>query len=123
VSSAESAYLFRASGLTAFAADWFVGGLLTWTSGANSGRAMEVKRHALAAGEVEIELWRSMTSTVTAGDTLTITAGCDKTYPTCKAKFDNGVNFRGFPHIPGNRFVLSVPGPGDPNNNGGSMQG
>ncbi len=122
VTSAETAYLFRTSGLGSFAADWFTGGLLTWTSGANSGRAMEVKRHSLAAGEVEIELWRSMSSSVAAGDAFTITAGCDKTFPTCKAKFANVTNFRGFPHIPGNGYVLSVPGPGDPSNNGGSRQ-
>ncbi len=122
VTSAGTAYLFRASGLEDFAADWCPGGLLTWTSGANTGSAMEVKRHALAAGEAEIELWRSMTAPIGAGDTFAITAGCDKTFATCKAKFANGVNFRGFPHIPGNRIVLSVPGPGDPNNNGASMQ-
>ena len=31
-----------------------------------------------------------------------MTAGCDKSFATCKAKFDNAVNFRGFPHLPGN---------------------
>jgi uncharacterized phage protein (TIGR02218 family) len=83
---------------------------------------MEVKRHALVAGEAEIELWRSMASPIEPGDTFTITAGCDKTFDTCKAKFANGINFRGFPHIPGNRFVLTVPGPGDAGNDGGSRQ-
>jgi uncharacterized phage protein (TIGR02218 family) len=122
VTSVETAYLFRVSGLESFAAEWCAGGLLTWTSGANTGRAMEVKRHALSSGEAEIELWRSMTSPIAAGDGFATTAGCDKTFGTCKAKFDNGINFRGCPHIPGNRFVMSVPGPGDPNNDGGSRQ-
>ena len=122
VSSAETTYLFRASGLEAYAAGWFAGGLLTWASGANRGRAMEVKRHDALLGEAEIELWRSMASGIAPGDAFIITAGCDKTYPTCKAKFANGANFRGFPHIPGNRFVIAVPSPGDPNNDGGSMQ-
>jgi uncharacterized phage protein (TIGR02218 family) len=121
VTLAESAYLFRASGLGAFAADWFAGGLVTWTSGVNANRAMEVKRHALlAGGEAEIELWRSMASPIAPGDAFTITAGCDKTFTTCKAKFANGVNFRGFPQIPGNAYVMSYPAPGDPNNDGGS---
>jgi uncharacterized phage protein (TIGR02218 family) len=35
------------------------------------------------------------------GDGFTVTAGCDKSVKTCKAKFDNEVNFRGFPHVPG----------------------
>jgi uncharacterized phage protein (TIGR02218 family) len=121
VTEAPSAWLLRASGLGAFAAEWFVGGLLTWTSGENSGRSMEVKRHAIAAGGIaEIELWRSMASPITPGDAFSITAGCDKTFATCKAKFANGAAFRGFPHIPGNRYVLATPGPGDAANDGGS---
>lgn len=124
VTAAETGYLFAASGLGSFAAEHFTGGLVTWTGGANSGRAMEVKRHALTGGGgAEIELWRSMAEAVAAGDTFTVTAGCDKTFPTCKAKFDNALNFRGFPHIPGNRFVIRVPGPGDADNDGGSQQG
>jgi uncharacterized phage protein (TIGR02218 family) len=120
VDTAEASYLFTASGLSAFAADWFAGGLLTWTGGANAGRKMEVKRHALAGVVAEIELWRSMASPIAPGDGFTITAGCDKTFPTCKAKFANGVNFRGFPHIPGNRYVMRYPAPGDPDNDGAS---
>jgi uncharacterized phage protein (TIGR02218 family) len=120
VTAADARWLFRASGLEALAADWCVGGLVTWTSGDNAGRAMEVKRHALTGGEAEIELWRSMASPIAPGDGFTITAGCDKTFATCKAKFDNAVNFRGCPHIPGNRYVVSYPTPGDPGNNGGS---
>jgi uncharacterized phage protein (TIGR02218 family) len=121
VLSADAAYLFRASGLEAFSADWCVGGLVTWTGGGNAGRAMEVKRHsALADGNAEIELWRSMASPIAAGDVFAITVGCDKTFATCKAKFANGVNFRGCPHIPGNAYVMSYPAPGDPNNDGGS---
>lgn len=29
-------------------------------------------------------------------------AGCDKTFNTCRDRFQNAVNFRGFPHLPGN---------------------
>ena len=47
-----------------------------------------------------------------AGQTFTITAGCDKHLDTCKAKFANTVNFRGFPHMPGNDFVTAVARPG-----------
>jgi uncharacterized phage protein (TIGR02218 family) len=120
VTTADTAYLFHATGLEAFTADWCVGGLVTWTSGANAGRAMEVKRHALTGDGAEIELWRSMASPIAAGDSFAITAGCDKTFTTCKAKFYNAVNFYGFPHIPGNRYVVSYPTPGDPGNDGGS---
>lgn len=122
VSAASAAYAFSASGLETFADGWFTGGLLTWTSGANDGRSMEVKRHRLKEGGlVEIELWRSMPTVINVPDIFTIIAGCDKIYTTCKSKFVNGINFRGFPHIPGNKYVLAYPQSGDPDNNGGSM--
>src|SRR5690606_31914403 len=36
---------FFASGLDSFPSSWFTGGRLTFTSGANSGLAIEVKQH------------------------------------------------------------------------------
>jgi uncharacterized phage protein (TIGR02218 family) len=44
---------------------------------------------------------------------FTIYAGCDKRLATCRAKFDNVINFRGFPHMPGNDALRSGPGAGD----------
>jgi hypothetical protein len=35
--------------------------------------------------------------------------GCDRQLSTCRDRFDNVANFRGFPHIPGNDFVLKYP--------------
>jgi hypothetical protein len=35
--------------------------------------------------------------------------GCDRQLRTCRGRFDNVVNFRGFPHIPGNDFVMRYP--------------
>ncbi len=101
----------RRSG-SAFTAE--VRGLVTFTSGANSGRAQDVKRHALAGTDATIELWQPMALTIAPGDTFTITAGCDKQFATCQAKFANAVNFRGFPHMPGNDYILAVARPGEP---------
>ena len=50
------------------------------------------------------------------GDAFTATAGCDKQFATCAARFGNGVNFRGFPHMPGEEAVLRYPNQGDANN-------
>ena len=123
VTAAAADYQFTASGLGGFDDGWFSGGLVTWATGGNAGRQMEVKRHVLNADtSVMIELWRRMSEPIGIADTFTITAGCDKTFATCVAKFDNHLNFRGFPHIPGNSYVLDYPVPGDPNNDGGSMQ-
>jgi uncharacterized phage protein (TIGR02218 family) len=85
--------------------DGFTGGLLTFTSGANAGRAMEIKRQSGTA----IELWQTMSEPVSPGDGVTLVAGCDKQFATCQTKFANGINFRGFPYMPGNDAVMSGP--------------
>lgn len=112
--------VFTASGLAAFANDWFTRGLVTWTSGANASAQMEVKLHTLLSGTVTIELWQRMAQDIAVSDAFTVTAGCDKQFTTCKAKFDNAVNFRGFPHMPGNDFAVSYPNTDDTNTDGGS---
>ena len=93
---------------------------MTWTSGANAGRKAEAKLHSKRDGAVTLELWQAMSEEVEVGDAFTITAGCDKHFKTCKAKFDNSANFRGFPHVPGIDFALAVPDRGG-KNDGGSM--
>jgi uncharacterized phage protein (TIGR02218 family) len=100
---------FTVSGLDAFADQWFSGGKLVWSSGANAGRAMEVKRHGAAAGLVTLELWQAMSEALAIGDAFVVTAGCDKQFSTCKAKFANAVNFRGFAYMPGNDAVTAYP--------------
>jgi uncharacterized phage protein (TIGR02218 family) len=55
------------------------------------------------------------------GDAFRIAAGCDKRFSTCREKFANAVNFRGFPHMPGNDFVLRVARQGEPGMDGGSL--
>ena len=39
--------------------------------------------------------------------------GCDRALATCRERFGNVANFRGFPHIPGSDFVLRYPKPDD----------
>ncbi|MFZ3035391.1 MAG: DUF2163 domain-containing protein [Parvibaculum sp.] len=106
------------SGLEAFDSDWFTRGHLIFTNGVNDGAAMEVKRHTATAAGAVIELWQAMTWPVSAGDTVDVTPGCDKQFATCQAKFGNGPNFRGFPHMPGNDFVTAYPSSSGDNNGG-----
>ncbi|MCC6936382.1 MAG: DUF2163 domain-containing protein [Thermomicrobiales bacterium] len=103
VDSAASDRQFVDAGLTQ-ATGWFAGGLLTWASGANIGLRMEVKQFT-SGGTVLLQL--PMRNTIAVGDTFTITAGCDKSLATCRDKFNNVVNFRGFPHLPGISRVAS----------------
>jgi uncharacterized phage protein (TIGR02218 family) len=121
VSVVEGTSIFVASGLDGFADALFSLGRLTWTSGANDGLAIEIKEHRLAAGHARLTLWQAMPEPIAAGDNFTVTAGCDKRFATCRANFANTDNFRGFPQIPGNDFLLASPSQGAPGNYGLSL--
>jgi phage conserved hypothetical protein BR0599 len=106
---------FTVSGLSAYADGWFALGTLTWTAGANVGRKAEVLTHVVGATDVTITLLEAPVLAIATGDTFGITAGCDKRFETCKARFANAVNFRGFPHIPGQDTVIRYAAKGDSN--------
>jgi len=122
VTQAADARRFAAAGLSGFAARWFDGGVLTWLTGDNAGRRGAVKEHRVAGSSVSIALWQAMSADIAPGDTFRVTAGCDKQFATCGAKFANAMNFRGFPHMPGNDFIASYPNRDDAKNDGGSRQ-
>ncbi|MCW1920813.1 DUF2163 domain-containing protein [Rhodobacter sp. KR11] len=98
--------------LSGYADDLFALGVVSWTTGANAGRKTEVA--AFASGTVT--LFEAPVRPISVGDGFLITAGCDKQFETCRTKFANGVNFRGFPHIPGDDAVMRYPNRGDANN-------
>ena len=112
---------FSTSGLEAFDDGWFTAGKLSFISGANAGLSIEVKNHRKAA-TVTLELWQTMPEPIQAGDAFIVTAGCDNRFAICRDRFNNVVNFRGFPHIPGNDFVIRYPVQGEPGNDGSSLQ-
>lgn len=95
------------SGAQVFAAGFFAGGTWRFLSGANAGRQGQVKFHRLRDGTTEIELWQPLPLAAAPGDRLLLRAGCDRQFATCRGKFDNAVRFRGFPHMPGDDFVMS----------------
>ncbi|GIL03336.1 MAG: hypothetical protein BroJett030_32350 [Alphaproteobacteria bacterium] len=103
---ALSDLVVEVSGLGGFLSGWFRGGRLAFSSGANAGLAVEVAEHMAGDGTVVLHLWQPPARPLAAGDGFTVRAGCDKAFATCREKFANGINFRGFPHIPGNDFAL-----------------
>lgn len=111
--------LLSVSGLDAFDDDWFSQGVLTWLGGANAGVAIEIRRHGVGDA-VQLELWERAARPIAPGDSFSVTAGCARTLGICAEKFANAVNFRGFPHVPGNDFALSV-AKRDEANDGGSF--
>jgi uncharacterized phage protein (TIGR02218 family) len=120
VTAIEGTSLVTVSGLEGLADGWFTAGRVVWTTGANAGIAVEVKQHHIAAGEVRLSLWQAMAEPIAVGDGFAITAGCDKSFATCRDRFANTSNFRGFPQIPGNDFIVSYPLPGSPDNGSGT---
>lgn len=120
VATSEDDRRFAVTELDTFAEGWFARGRLTFTSGANDGRRLDVKSHRRLGSIVIIETWQQAVSPVLAGDEFEVTAGCDKQFATCLSKFANQANFRGFPHMPGNDFVTSYPNRDDATNDGGS---
>ena len=101
VVTAEAPATLLVAGLDGFAPGWFVHGVLTWTSGAAAGRAERIEEHRTDATGTRLVL-RPGGAAPGEGDSFSLVAGCDKTFATCKAKFANPLNFRGFPHLPGN---------------------
>ena len=120
VAAAAGTSSLTASGLDTFADGWFTAGRLIFTAGANAGTSVEVKTHRNDGGVI-IDLWQAMPERIAPGDTFVVTAGCDKAFATCHGRFANVVNFRGFPHIPGNDFVMTYPVQGEPGHDGSSL--
>lgn len=75
------------------------GGLIHFTSGANLGRKLEIKSWRFS--DKRIELFLDPPYAAQVGDEVVLYPGCDKRFDTCRNRFNNLTNFRGFPHIPG----------------------
>lgn len=90
---------------------YYSGGTVTFTTGGNSGKGkvskMEIKTFSVTGGVATISLHLPMSFTIAVSDQFSIAPGCDKTLATCKTKFSNVVNFRGFPTVPGQDQGLS----------------
>lgn len=85
---------------TALAARWAELGICKFTSGANNGLSRTVQAQPASGLSVTLQFSRPFPFPVSAGNTLTLRAGCDKTAATCLAKFNNLLRFRGQPYVP-----------------------
>jgi uncharacterized phage protein (TIGR02218 family) len=122
VADIQTPQTFTSSDLASYSTNWFNGGKVEWITGDNIGTKSEVKGHIRQSENLSIvSLWQKLGSPIQAGDQFKITAGCDKTFATCKSKFSNQNNFRGFPHIPGNDFIIKSPNQDDSSQDGSSQ--
>jgi len=106
---------------TGFAEGWFIRGRVTVLSGASKGAVGVVKRDQSVADQRVIELWELLGAGLAPGDLIRVEPGCDKSWETCRDRFDNILNFRGFPDIPGEDWLVSYPVRAG-SNNGGSLR-
>lgn len=113
VTAIEDAHRIVVAGLEGFSEGWFGFGSAIWTDGRRDGLRDGVVSHARIGAADVLGFSASVGDWAAVGDTLTVTAGCDRRFATCKARFANAANFRGFPHIPGSDFVLRHPRNGD----------
>ena len=106
--------------LTGPDAGWFGRGRLTVQTGAAAGRSAAIKLDKISGTDRLISLWDDLGAAIAPGDEVLLVAGCDKQAATCQTKFNNFLNFRGFPHIPGEDWLLSYP-VSSQRNDGGSL--
>jgi len=105
----EDNVIFSFAGIGGFDFGWFQRGMLTVLSGAAEDLSRGIKRDRIVDGARVVELWQPLPLPVAKGDMLRLTAGCDKRFETCRLKFDNAINFRGFPDIPGDDWIAVHP--------------
>lgn len=106
VSSSVSLVLEN-DGIGAYADAYFEGGVAIWQTGTNAGVVREVLVWN-QAGRV-LTLLAPPPFAPEVGDVLHIQPGCDKRAATCKATFNNFLNFRGEPFVPGANAILETP--------------
>ena len=68
---------------------------------------MEVKVFTQAGGV--FELAQPMPRDVVIGDGFDVYAGCNKTIADCRDKFNNVINYRGEPYVPGSDYLTTYP--------------
>jgi uncharacterized phage protein (TIGR02218 family) len=98
-----------------FVDDWATHGRVVFSNG----KSVAIKRQRNVGVLTRLDLRHALGFTVAVGDTVQVIAGCNKQLETCRFKFSNAVNFRGFPHMPGTDFVAGFAASTDPYNDGG----
>jgi uncharacterized phage protein (TIGR02218 family) len=110
VASVGDGRLFHFSDIPPFDARWFERGRFSVIDGAAMDLSGAIKRDTLRPdGTRQVELWDRLRAEVATGDSVRLTAGCDKRMETCRLKFSNLLNFRGFPDIPGEDWLVAHP--------------
>ncbi|ODN72439.1 DUF2163 domain-containing protein [Methylobrevis pamukkalensis] len=106
------------SALDTYPDGWFTSGELRFLGGPLTGLVAGIDRHETTDGDARVTLWRGLPLAVADGTAVSLVAGCDKRFATCAGRFANAINFRGFPHMPGNDFAFAYARSGGDNDGG-----
>lgn len=100
---------------------WFTRGRFEVLDGPAAGLWGMIKHDRLKGTERVVKLWEPIRGHVAPGTSVRLVAGCDKRLETCRFKFNNLINFQGFPDLPGEDWVVAVPRSSGANT-GGSLR-
>ncbi|KKB09043.1 DUF2163 domain-containing protein [Devosia chinhatensis] len=101
------------SGLEATEPGWFAFGMARWSNGKRAQLSDAILTHRRVPEGDVLGFSTRVGEWVSEGDMLVASVGCDRRFATCKARFGNAANYRGFPHVPGSDYVLRHPRRGD----------
>lgn len=81
-------------------------GRLRWSSGRGCG----IEQLIIDVDGPRLRLLGGVDERIVTGDRAIITEGCDGRRATCSERFDNILNFRGEPSLPGSEILMRFPG-------------
>lgn len=108
ITTVISNLIFESTDLVGYADNYFDWGIFEILDGDNVPRKMEVDTFTSATGRIELKL--PLPYPLEVGQDFRVFAGCDKTREICFASFNNILNFRGEPDVPGTGQFFKVAG-------------
>jgi uncharacterized phage protein (TIGR02218 family) len=109
ISSVQDGRVFTFDNFGIFETRWFERGQFQVLDGPAIGLRGSIKVDRPENGTRLIELWDRLRQAPQTGHRVRLYAGCDKRMETCRVKFFNILNFRGFPDIPGGDWQVAHP--------------
>lgn len=88
---------------------WFARGRLEVLDGPAAGLAGIIQWDRVEQGLRTVTLWAPVSASLAGSTMVRLVAGCDRRFSTCGGKFDNALNFQGFPDIPGDDWMTVLP--------------
>lgn len=71
---------------------------------------ISIRDDRIRDGRRHISLWQEISGVLAKGTKVSVSAGCDKRFSTCRKKFRNQINFQGFPDLADDKILVNVGG-------------